>query len=48
MLANLESLNSVMIEAGTSKEKRFDLLAKTAISQYQRLSAYEGLKGLEE
>ena len=40
----------------TAKERRFDLLAKTAIlrlrsaqvSQYQRLSAYEGLKGLEE
>jgi hypothetical protein len=48
ILANLESLNAVMIEAGTSKEKRFELLVKTAISQYQRLSEYEGLKGLEE
>lgn len=48
VLANLESLNSVMIEAGTTKEKRFELLAKTAISQYQRLSQHEGLKGLEE
>jgi hypothetical protein len=48
ILANLESLNAVMIEAGTSKEKRFELLVKTAISQYQRLSQYEGLKGLEE
>ena len=47
VLANLESLNSVMIEAGTSKEKRFDLLRKTAISQYRRLSLHQGLKGLE-
>lgn len=48
VLANLESLNSVMIEAGTSKENRFDLLAKTAISQYQRLAQHEGLKEIEE
>jgi hypothetical protein len=48
ILANLESLNAVMIEAGTDKQKRFELLVKTAISQYQRLSQYEGLKGLEE
>lgn len=48
VLANLESLNSVMIEAGASKERRFELLAKTAISQYQRLAQHEGLKGLEE
>ncbi len=47
VLANLESLNSVMIEAGTSKEKRFDLLRKTAISQYKRLSLYGGAKGVE-
>ncbi len=33
VLANLESLSSVMIEAGTSKEKRFEMLRKTAISQ---------------
>lgn len=48
VLANLESLNAVMIEAGTNKEKRFELLVKTAISQYQRLSEHEGLKRLEE
>lgn len=48
VLANLESLNSVMIEAGTSKEKRFDMLRKTAISQYRRLGLHEGLKELEE
>lgn len=48
VLANLESLNSVMIEAGTSKEKRFEMLRKTAISQYRRLSLHGGLKGLEE
>jgi hypothetical protein len=48
VLTNLESLNSVMIEASTAKEKRFELLRKTAISQYQRLSLHAGLKGLEE
>jgi hypothetical protein len=48
VLANLESLNSVMIEAGTSKEKRFEMLRKTAISQYRRLSLYAGLKRLGE
>ena len=47
VLANLESLNSVMIEAGTAKEKRFEMLRKTAISQYRRLSLHQGLKGLE-
>lgn len=41
ILANLESLNSVMIESGTSKEKRFELLQKTAISQYLRLGGDE-------
>ena len=47
VLANLESLNSVMINAGTDKPKRFDLLRKTAISQYQRLSLHPGLKHLK-
>lgn len=42
ILANLESLNSVMIESGTNKEKRFELLQKTAISQYLRLGGDEG------
>jgi hypothetical protein len=36
-----------MIEAGTAKEKRFEMLRKTAISQYKRLSLHQGLKGLE-
>lgn len=48
VLANLESLNSVMIEAGTAKDKRFEVLVKTAISQYQRLSEDGGLGMLEE
>ncbi|MEL6591497.1 MAG: KilA-N domain-containing protein [Bacteroidota bacterium] len=47
VLANLESLNSVMIEAGASKEKRFQLLCKTAISQYERLAVQAGRKKLE-
>lgn len=37
ILANLESLNSVMIESGAAKSTRFELLQKTAISQYIRL-----------
>ena len=48
VLANLESLNSVMIDEGTGKVKRFELLLKTALSQYQRLSLHERLKKLEE
>ncbi|MCB0838341.1 MAG: KilA-N domain-containing protein, partial [Bacteroidetes bacterium] len=47
VLANLESLNSVLIERGVSKEKRFGLLAETAISQYKKLSEQESLKRLE-
>lgn len=43
VLANLESLNSVMIENGASKEKRFELMAKTAINQYKRLASYNQL-----
>lgn len=46
VLANLESLNAIMIEAGADKTKRFDLLRKTAISQYQRLSQHPGLNQL--
>lgn len=47
VLANLESLNAVMIDAGTSKEKRFEMLVKTAISQYQRLSQHPDIKRLD-
>lgn len=48
VLANLESLNSVLIERGVSKEKRFALLAETALSQYRRLSSQEKLKYLDK
>lgn len=47
VLANLESVNAMLIEQGVEKEKRFEMLAKTAISQYQRLAKHEGLKGLD-
>ena len=47
VLANLERLNSVMIKGGTSNQQRFDLLAKTEISQYQRPTQRQGLKELE-
>lgn len=42
ILASLESLNSVMIESGTNKENRFELLQKTAVSQYLRLGGDAG------
>ena len=47
VLANLESVNAMLIEQGVEKERRFEMLAKTAISQYQRLAKHEGLKGLD-
>lgn len=47
VLANLESLNSVLIERKVDKEKRFQLLAETSLSQYKRLSEQENLKRLE-
>ena len=47
VLANLESLNAVLIEQGLDKERRFDLLAQTAITQYRRLSEQENLKFLD-
>ena len=47
VLANIESLNSVLIERKVSKEKRFELLAETALSQYKRLSSHDDLKALE-
>ena len=46
VLANLESLNAVLIEQGMEKQERFDLLSQTAISQYQRLAQNEDLKRL--
>ncbi len=47
ILANLESFNAVMIERGVIKEKRFTLLAETAISQFKSLSNYKGLNQLK-
>lgn len=38
VLANLESLNAVLIEQDMDKESRYELLARTALSQYRRLS----------
>lgn len=48
VLANLESLNAVLIEQGMSKEDRFELLVKTSISQYERLSQNYNLKQLDK
>lgn len=38
VLANLESLNAVLIERKVEKSKRFELLSQTAITQYKRLA----------
>lgn len=48
VMANLESLNSVLIEQGMSKQDRFEILSRTAISQYQRLADQEDMKYLGE
>ncbi|MEM7371433.1 MAG: KilA-N domain-containing protein [Bacteroidota bacterium] len=47
VLANLESLNAVLIEQGASKEARFELLSRTSISQYQKLAEQEELNMLD-
>ncbi len=47
VLANLESLNAALIEQGMDKETRFEILVKTAISQYRRLADQEAYKYLE-
>ncbi|MCB0841177.1 MAG: KilA-N domain-containing protein, partial [Bacteroidetes bacterium] len=46
VLANLESLNSVLIDQGMDKESRFELLSQTAITQYRRLAEHQDLKYL--
>lgn len=48
IMANLESLNSVLIEQHMPKEKRFELLARTAVSQYGRLIKQQELKKLDD
>ncbi|RMG72404.1 MAG: KilA-N domain-containing protein [Bacteroidetes bacterium] len=48
ILANLQSLNAVLIERGVPKDRRYDILADTAISQYRRLSEQGDLLQLEE
>ena len=46
ILSNLESLNAVLIENGMDKEERFDMLARAAISQYNRLSKRDDIRYL--
>ncbi|MEZ4851231.1 MAG: KilA-N domain-containing protein [Bacteroidia bacterium] len=48
VLANLESLNSVLIDQGMDKESRFELLSQTAITQYRRLAEHQDLKYLDD
>ncbi|RMG17388.1 MAG: KilA-N domain-containing protein [Bacteroidetes bacterium] len=48
VLANLESLNAVLIEEGRNKEERYELLAKTAISQYTRLAEQKDITYLDD
>ena len=47
VLTNIESLNSVLIERKVPKEKRFEILAQTAISQYRRIVDQEDLRRME-
>ncbi|MDX2249097.1 MAG: KilA-N domain-containing protein [Bacteroidia bacterium] len=48
VLANMESVNAVLIERGLSKEERFEILAQAAISQYKRLAQDQQLKKNED
>lgn len=47
VLANLESMNAILIERGMSKENRFEILAQAAISQYRRLAQDDQLRQIE-
>lgn len=47
VLANLESMNAILIERGMSKAERFDILAQAAISQYRRLADNDQLRQIE-
>lgn len=48
VLANIESMNAILIERGISKEDRFQILAEAAISQYSRLAQHYSLKQVGE
>ena len=47
VLANLESMNAILIERGMDKEGRFEILSQAAISQYRRLAQNDQLKRIE-
>ena len=46
MMANLESLNSKLIEWECDLEQRFEILQKTAIKQLNVLGDFKGLEDL--
>lgn len=48
VLANLESLNSVLIQNGVSKTERFYILSKTAEEQLEVLKKYDSLKSIKK
>lgn len=48
VLANIESLNAVLIDQGMDKTQRFQVLSQAALSQFKRLSENDNLKQLEE
>ena len=48
VLANIESLNTVLIDQGMDKTQRFQVLSQAALSQFKRLSENDNLKQLEE
>lgn len=47
ILANLESMNAILIEQGMHKEQRFEILVKAADSQYRRLANNLEVKKLD-
>jgi len=48
VMANLESLNSFLIEQGMDKEERYEILVKTSLSQYRRLLKHKNFDRLGE
>lgn len=44
VLANIESMNAILIEQRMSKEDRFQVLAEASVSQFQRLAQHYSLQ----
>lgn len=48
VLANIESMNAILIERGMNKQERFAILSEAAVSQYRRLVQYSDPKQIED